>query len=253
MYIFATAINLLNVKAMRKLFTMVVALAAFASSALALDNEPKEGITAQAFLGFNASKIRGLGYDGKIGGLAGFKFEYVLPKAHGTYINAGIDWTQKGAKRKFKDWPVGPMLISNGTGKYNLHYIEIPIHVGFHYNFNQDIGVFGEFGPYFGIGVGGKRKLTYDNDGTPFRDAEWDYKVFKKSTQPNRNNFQRWDAGLGFRVGAEYNQHYILALGCDWGLTDMWRDDFRDVEADRLRFLKDVKNFNFYMTLGYRF
>ena len=59
---------------------MVVALAAFASSAMALDNEPKDGMSYQAFLGFTASKIRGLdGYDGKVGGTAGFKVEYVLP------------------------------------------------------------------------------------------------------------------------------------------------------------------------------
>ena len=141
---------------------MVIALAAFASSAMALDNEPKEGVTAQAFLGFTASKIRSLdGYDGKVGGTAGFKLEYVLPKAHGTYINAGVDWVHKGAKTD-ELTPYGIVTTSDGDYKYNLHYVEIPIHVGFHYNFSQDLGVFGEFGPYFGIGVGGKHKLSLD-------------------------------------------------------------------------------------------
>ena len=233
---------------------MVIALATFASSALALDNEPKEGITTQVFLGFNASKIRGLGaYDGKVGGLAGFKFEYVLPKAHGTYINAGLDWSQKGAKSD--DLPrLGIITTSKGNYKYNLHYLEIPIHVGFHYNFSQDLGVFGEFGPYFGIGVGGKHKLSLDEGGAAFRAIEdaATYKAFKKSTL--HENFQRWDAGLGFRVGAEYNQHYILALGMDWGLTNMWRSDYVDAMADNYGInIKDVKNYNFYMTLGYRF
>lgn len=239
---------------MKKLFTMVIALAAFASSALALDNEPKEGVTAQAFLGFNASKIRGLdGYDGKVGGTAGFKLEYVLPKAHGTYINAGLDWTQKGAKVDIVT-PVAGAGATDGTQKYNLHYLEIPIHVGFHYNFAPEFGVFGEVGPYFAIGVGGKSKLSLDESGAIYRDAEdaATYKVFKKSTL--RPNFQRWDAGLGFRVGAEYNQHYILALGMDWGLTNMWRSDYTDAMADNWGIkLDDVKNYNFYMTLGYRF
>ena len=233
---------------------MVVALAAFASSAMALDNEPKEGVTAQAFLGFTASKIRGLNaYDGKVGGTAGFKLEYVLPKAHGTYINAGLDWTQKGAKSD--DLPrLGIVTTSDGNYKYNLHYLEIPIHVGFHYNFSQDLGVFGEFGPYFGIGVGGKHKLSLDEGGAAFRAIEdaATYKAFKKSTL--HENFQRWDAGLGFRVGAEYNQHYILALGMDWGLTNMWRSDYVDAMADNYGInIKDVKNYTFYMTLGYRF
>ena len=239
---------------MKKLFTMAVALAAFASSAMALDNEPKEGVTTQAFLGFTASKIRGIdGYDGKVGGTAGFKLEYVLPKAHGTYINAGLDWIQKGAKADVKGYPVGAGA-SDGTQKYNLHYLEIPIHVGFHYNFGPEIGVFGEVGPYFGLGIGGKNKLSLDESGSAFSAAEdaATYAVFKKSTL--RPNFQRWDAGVGFRVGAEYNKHYILALGMDWGVTNMWRSDYADAMADNYGIkLKDVKNYAFYMTLGYRF
>ena len=239
---------------MKKFFTMVVALAAFASSAMALDNEPKDGMSYQAFLGFTASKIRGLdGYDGKVGGTAGFKVEYVLPKAHGTYINAGVDWTQKGAKTDVTAFAVGAGA-SDGTQKYNLHYIEIPIHVGFHYNFSQEIGVFGEVGPYFGMGIGGKNKLSLDESGSAYSAAEdaATYKAFKKSTL--RPNFQRWDAGVGFRVGGEYNQHYILALGMDWGLTNMWRDKYADAMADNYGIkLKDVKNYTFYMTLGYRF
>ena len=244
---------------MKKLFTMVIALAAFASSALALDNEPKDGMSYQAFLGFTASKIRGLdGYDGKVGGTAGFKVEYVLPKAHGTYINAGVDWTQKGAKTDDL-LSNGVVTTSKGNYKYNLHYIEIPIHVGFHYNFSQEVGVFGEVGPYFGIGVAGKHRLSLDEGGAAFRAVEDDYtyQAFKKSTQlapVTKYNFQRWDAGVGFRVGGEYNQHYILALGMDWGITNMWRQDFVDAVADNYGIKpKDVKNYTFYMTLGYRF
>ncbi len=231
---------------------MVVALAAFASSAMALDNEPKEGITFQGFLGFTASKISNLdGYDGKIGGIGGVKAEYVLPKAHGTYINLGVDWVQKGAKT---DVYADAMGGSDGTIKYNLHYVEIPIHVGFHYNFSKEIGVFGEFGPYFSIGIRGRHKLSLDESGKEYRDLEdeYSYNAFKKSKI--RENFQRWDAGLGFRVGGEYNQHYILALGMDWGLTNMWRTDYKDAMADNYKIkLDDIKNYTFYMTLGYRF
>ena len=66
--------------------------------------------------------------------------------------------------------------------------------------------------------------------------------------------FQRWDAGLGFRIGAEYNQHYNLMFGCDWGLTDMYRNSLRDkfVEEYETR-LPKVHNFNFSITFGYRF
>lgn len=246
---------------MKKLFTLAVALVAMASSAMALDNEPKEGITAEGFLGFNTTTLRGINdfpgvdYKGKIGGTAGFKLRYVLPKAHGTYINAGVDWTQKGAK--WSDIPTVINLTGGGTqntkatDKYNLHYIEIPIHVGFLYNITPEIGVFGEVGPYFGIGVGGKHKVSVDADGADARAAEWSYKAFKKSTV--NPNFQRWDAGVGFRVGAEYNQHYVLALGMDWGVTDMLRDDYRDANAVPGFSMPKIKNYNFTIAVGYRF
>lgn len=239
---------------MKKIFTMIVALVAFASHTMALDYEPEEGLSTQIFLGFNTSKIKNFnGYDGKVGGVAGVKFQYMLPKAHGTYINAGLDWTQKGAKIK------NIFVLDTdfeATDKYNLQYFEIPIHVGFQYNISSSLGFFGEVGPYFAVGVAGKHKFAIDGDGQGARDQEWDYKVFKKNDKATIENpyFQRWDAGLGFRIGAEYNQRYSLALGCDWGLTDMYRNKYRDKIADELSLnIPKIKNFNFAMTLGYRF
>jgi len=238
---------------MKKIFTFVVALVTVASSAMALDYEPKEGLSTQVFLGFNTSTIRNLdNYNGKIGGIAGAKFDYVLPKAHGTYVSAGLDWSQKGAKNSDLVCVLSTGSV-DATDKINLHYLEIPIHVGFRYNFSNEVGVFGEIGPYFGIGIAGKHKYSVDADGPEARSNESSYKIFKKST--SRMNFQRWDAGIGFLVGAEYNQRYSLSLGCDWGLTDMYRDDYRDAVAAATPLIKleKLKNFNFKVVLGYRF
>ena len=79
------------------------------------------------------------------------------------------------------------------------------------------------------------------------------YKAFKNYGYPIES-FQRWDAGIGFRVGVEYNQHYNLMFGCDWGLADIYRDSLRDdyYQANGYR-LPKVKNFNFSITVGYRF
>ncbi len=236
---------------MKKIFTMAVALLTFAGSASALEYEPQPGFSAQAFLGMNASKIRNMNYDGKVGGIFGFKFDYVLPKAHGTYASAGIDWTMKGAKLGDIATPLTDGRIADGTDKYKLNYLEIPVRVGFRYNFSRELGVYGEFGPYFAMGITGKHKFSVDADGPAARAEEWSYNTFKKST--TRANFQRWDAGLGFRVGAEYNQHYNLMLGCDWGITDMWRDDYRDAQWVAGLALNKVKNFNFTLAFGYRF
>ncbi|MCF0199021.1 MAG: PorT family protein [Bacteroidaceae bacterium] len=237
---------------MKKYLIAAVALLV-TSSAMALDYEPKQGMTWQTFLGLTTSHIKNTPYEGKVGGTAGFKLEYTLPKAHGTYISTGVDWIMKGGK--FQD-AADPALAEMGVdGKFTsrLHYIEIPVRAGFHYNLNREFGFFGEFGPYFSVGVGGKNALDIDADGPGFREVEkaLTHKAFKDDQNSTHTQFQRWDAGLGFRVGAEYNQHYSLTLGCDWGITDMYRDSYRDIMHQVG--LGKAHNFAFIMALGYRF
>ena len=240
---------------MKRLIPLFVVLL-FASNAMALDNEPKEGASAMAFLGVNSTRIKHTPYSGKPGGTMGFRLDYILPKAHGTYITAGLDWTMKGGKYKtiaYDDTDPTGATYANGTEKVKLHYVEIPIRAGFRYNINKQIGVYGELGPYFSIDVGGKHNLKVDADGAQWNDVEEaeKWKAFKKSTE--HDNFQRWDAGFGFRIGAEYNQHYNLILGCDWGITDMWRDKYRDAMYTAQAPLLKAKNFNFTLAFGYRF
>ena len=253
---------------MKKFFIAAIALVMCAGNAKALDNEPEEGFTFMGLFGMNISKLQNSGYNAKLGATMGGRVDYVLPKAHGTYVTAGIDWTMKGGKFSGETDILGPTVST--SAKYNLHYFEIPIRVGFRYNVSDEIGFYGELGPYFAVGVGGKHRFSVDKDGEDanvVEDANT-YKAFKKADYepiPNPNNpyqimeklpFQRWDAGIGFRVGAEYNQHYNLMIGCDWGLADIYRDNLRDQyyeEHLRMVSLPKVKNFNFSITIGYRF
>ena len=237
---------------MKKLFIAALALIGMSSSAYAIDFEPESGVSFQATLGMTTSKISNLDdYQGKVGGTAGFKAEFMLPNAHGTYINAGLDWTMKGAKHTETDVPFGANGIHDVTSKIRTHYLQIPIHVGFRYNIMEDLGVYGELGPYFGVGIGGKFTEEIDANGTWTKPLENSYAIFKKSK--TQENLQRWDAGVGFRIGAEYMEHYSLNLGCDWGVTDMWRDDFKDAMHDAGVDLNKIKNFSFTIAFGYRF
>ena len=241
---------------------IALAMAMFAGNANALENEPEEGFTYMGLFGMNVSKIQNLqlpvapfdSYNAKAGAMMGARVDYVLPKAHGTYLTAGLDWTMKGAKVTVDD----AFMDEDATSKYALHYFEIPIRVGFRYNIIEELGVYGELGPYFAIGVGGKHRLSIDEDGYEVNQVEeaGTYKAFKNNTDIDRPTFQRWDAGIGFRIGAEYNHRYNLMFGCDWGLADMYRDNLRDAyfhsTGGTLR-LPKVKNFNFSITFGYRF
>lgn len=238
---------------MKKIIYLIIALVAFSNSAKAFEYEPEEGLSFMGLFGMNISTLQNHPYKAKVGAMMGMRADYMLPHAHGAYLTAGLDWTMKGGKLS------GLARVNaedlNATGKYNLHYLEIPIRVGFRYNFSESIGVYGEVGPYFAIGVGGRHKAIIDGDGADVRAAEDNntYKAFVDDV--NHENFQRWDAGLGIRVGAEYNQHYNLLLGCDWGFADIYRDNYRDhyYTTNNNTRLPKVRNFNFSITVGYRF
>ena len=238
---------------MKKIFSLIIAVAMFAGNAQAFEYEPEEGLTWMGLFGMNVSKLQNHTYGAKAGAMMGLRTDYMLPYAHGAYVTAGLDWTMKGGKKSV-DAIVGGALCS-ATGKYNLHYFELPIRVGFRYNLSEEFGLYGEFGPYFAVGVGGKHKLSVDMDGDAANLVEdaGTYKAFKDYGYPTET-FQRWDAGLGFRIGAEYNKHYNLLIGCDWGLCDIYRDSLRDAYFDNLGLtLSKVRNFNFSIAVGYRF
>ena len=249
---------------MKKFFFIIIAMALCTSNANALEYEPEEGLTWMGLFGMNISKLQNHPYNGKAGAMMGIRGDYMLPNAHGAYVTAGVDWTMKGGKLSLD-------AIVNGddedaTVKYNLHYLEIPIRAGFHYKVTEELGFYGEVGPYFAIGIGGRHKMRIDEDGPEVRAMEDEntYKAFKNisfdSKFPDKQTFQRWDAGIGIRIGAEYEGHYNLMFGCDWGLADMYRDSFRDAYKTYAETnlgtdfrLPKVHNFNFSITLGYRF
>lgn len=241
---------------MKKLLSLSLAIALAMNGSVAhafeFEHEPQPGFTFMGLLGMNVSKLQNHAYGGKVGGTAGGRVDFMLPKAHGTYLTAGVDWTMKGGRTSGSD-VLGDREVS-ATSKYNLHYFEVPIRVGFRYNLSENLGLYGEFGPYFAVGVGGKHRLNISEDGEAANKMEDErtFKAFKNYGYPAMT-FQRWDAGLGFRVGAEYNEHYNLLIGCDWGLADIYRDSLRDAYFDKLGTrLPKVKNFNFSITVGYR-
>jgi hypothetical protein len=239
---------------MKRFFYLCLALLMLADSARAFENEPEEGLTWMGIFGMNVSKLMNHEYNAKVGATLGIKADYMLPSAHGAYVTAGLDWTMKGS-RITRSVPVGTLALE-AIDKYPLHYIELPIRAGFRYNINESFGLYAEFGPYFAVGVGGYHTRSIDGDGADVRKAEDDFtfRAFSSTDDIVRQTFQRWDAGLSLRLGAEYNDHYNLMIGFDWGFPDIYRDSLRDkyFEAHQTR-LPKVYNFNFSITTGYRF
>lgn len=218
---------------MRKLIIAAMALICSGTSALALDNEPEEGLTHRVYVGMSVSNIRHTWGDPKVGHTLGYIGEFVLPGCAGTFVNFGFDYSMLGDKQPGYVInipnpldPDNPTIEEYDPQKLRLHYFSIPLHVGYRYNVIDDLGLYADFGPYFGLGIAGKYSETKVN--------------YFKHSQGDSNRF---DCGLGFRVGAEYNDHLSLTFGFNWGLTKHY-----DVVNG-----KDPKNFFSTITLGYRF
>ncbi|MDY3098997.1 MAG: porin family protein [Bacteroidaceae bacterium] len=237
---------------MKKIFALALAAIMCASSAKALEYIPESGFTVQGLFGMNISNFRqpnslvdGL-TDPKAGFNLGVRGEYMLPSCYGVFVNLGVNYTMKGAKM---DVAASLPDDYSCTVKYRPCYIEIPLHVGYRFNVLDNLGVFADFGPYFAIGVNGKEKTEFEGD------AVEDYsKKFFRNSKMILGEIQRYDFGLGFRVGAEYANHHSLNFSFDWGLTDMYRDSYRREFFKENGFeLGKLKNFNAGITYGYRF
>ena len=238
---------------MKKFFYLLIALALSTGNAMAFENEPEEGLSWMGIFGMNISRLQNTDYSAKAGATLGIRADYMLPKAHGTYLTAGIDWSMKGGKASDNIFNLAEEPV--GSSKYVLHYIEVPIRVGFRYNVLENLGIYGELGPYFAVGVGGSHGASIGLDGQEAREAEEElsFNAFKNYDDLTLS-FQRWDAGIGFRIGAEYEQHYNVMIGAEWGLADIYRTGLRDRYFDVTGIaLPKVHNFNFSITIGYRF
>lgn len=142
---------------------------------------------------------------------------------------------------------------------YKPYYFEIPIHAGYRYSFNDKFSVFGELGPYIGIGVCGKaysketkydvyvEEKVYNGRYVDIEDVHYP-EISKEYTIDYFGDFKdrstvganRFDFGLGFAAGIEFSK-FQARLGYDFGLTKIF-----DVE-------NSARNRNFYIALSYMF
>ncbi|MDE7456452.1 MAG: PorT family protein [Prevotella sp.] len=141
-----------------------------------------------------------------------------FPLLESFYIQSGLYYTVKGAKvEDFKE-----ELTANPS------YLEIPILASYRYNFSEAAQLQVNFGPYLAYGIGGKIKYEYERTS-----VEED--VFGDDAA------KRFDAGLQIGAGVTIAQHYYVGCGYQFGLTDIGRDGI------------EVKNKNFFISLGYQF
>lgn len=104
--------------------------------------------------------------------------------------------------------------------KATPYYLSIPVHVGYKFICSDKLKLFISAGPYAGIGLFGKETLTSTLAG-------------KSTTSTASNNIfadnvhERFDWGLGCRLGAELYGHWQLSVGYDWGMKDTNKKNMR--------------------------
>lgn len=175
---------------MKKIFTLIVAVVMGVGVASA------QGLSAEAVAGLNVSDWGGLG--DRAGFHVGIRGEYMTP-VKGLYANAAALFSLKGCKQDYGEW---------GVVRSDAYYVEFPIHVGYKFAVNDSFAVFGDAGPYLGVGLFGSTHAIGD-DNKEYFESEI---VFDEA--------KRFDFGVGLRVGVEFFKRYSFSVGYDWGLLD---------------------------------
>ena len=193
--------------------------------------EVRFGITA----GMNVANITKLDADSRIGFNLGGRVEYGLTDY--LYLGSGLLLSQKGCEEN-----VGINLNEyGGKFKANPLYLQIPIHIGYHYYLNDNLSLFGETGPYLAFGIGGKQKMDYEEPEEEPIHIKYDF-------FDDKNGANRFDMGWGLRTGIEVN-HFQIHLSYEYGFTKVW--DSPSVKTNL--YDKSCHNSNFTVGLSYFF
>lgn len=187
----------------------------------------QEGLKWGAMAGMNSSKFSTDGFDSKVGFHVGIKAEKDSPQiAQGVYLDMAALLSLKGTQINGND----------ASLKFNPYYLEIPIHMGYKYAINDNFAIFGNFGPYFAVGLFGKMKAT----GYLIDEVEGLTSIHDSAKVFGSNAMKRFDFGLGLKAGVEFFQKYQVSIGYDWGLLDNIEDSGN-------------KNRNLMLSVGYFF
>jgi hypothetical protein len=153
-----------------------------------------------------------------------------IPLGAGAYIQPGVDFTRKGAE--------------NGNYKITLNYIDIPVNFIYKPILGTGNLVLGA-GPYLGIGVGGKSKLSASGSTAIEQDVVFNNEY--NSSTPLVPQFSKLDAGANFLAGYEFANKVSLNLKAQLGLKNISPDTNNGDDESSL------KNTGFGFSVGYRF
>lgn len=192
---------------MKKILTAALIFCGALTASAQSKGDVRFGLTG----GMNIANITNQHSDYRIGFNVGARLEYGF--TNNVYLGTGLLFTQKGYEYE---------LSVDGfkyEDKANPLYLQIPIHIGYHHNFGNGIGIFGETGPYLAFGIAGKVKVKGD--------TEIGY-VEEKTDFFGDDACNVFDMGWGLRAGLNVNQ-FQIHLGYEYGITKVLdKSDFHN-------------------------
>ena len=206
---------------MKKLMTMILAamlsLPVFSQYGPVYDQNTPEHYFGLR-LGLNTASVNSgdvaMDYTTRAGLSLGFICGIQLSSTTPVWLETGFSYSEKG----------GNMSERHSNIKMRLTYLELPIVCKYSFAVGDDCFVLPFVGGYLAMGVAGKMK-DYAN------------RIVYKSY----DTFERFDGGLRFGCGAEYQQLYV-EVGMEVGLADISKDDFAS-----------ARNQNFFFNVGVNF
>lgn len=118
--------------------------------------------------------------------------------------------------RGFRIITEGQTFNVTTTNMLNLLYVDIPVLGRYTSEIGDDLKVFGNFGPYLGIGVSGEQKLTVEFNGDKTTDTE----SVSFGNETFNDDLKRLDYGLTIGGGIEWNR-ILLGASFDLGLANL--------------------------------
>ncbi len=114
------------------------------------------------------------------------------------FLGATLSLTPKGWRHKLYSLEDKKATYKQ---KCRLYYLELPLDCGYKFVINKQCKFLIAFGPYFGIGLFGKNKITNYPETLPDEGHPFKLKTYK-----------RFDWGGHFGSGIEINSHYQITV-----------------------------------------
>lgn len=161
----------------------------------------------------------------------GLAYQTPLTRTVPLFFETGLYYTGRGAT-------LGSGLFEDMEGKVKLgmHYLQLPVMVGFHLDLGR-VALQPMVGLYYGLGVGGKLTVDGVDDSLDlFKEIEIDGQRGKM--------LKRSDAGVRFGLNALFGDRFLIGAGYDLGFLNVAHGTTGEGK---------LRNGSFFLSVGYNF